>query len=225
MGETKTLSGTIVSISAGVPASYNQAGFAALTFTEIGEIVSPPSGGGRTYEDVSYNLLKDRATVHLKGTYDEAETNFEIVTKRSDAGQTLLRAAHLSDDYYAFMVQYPDGDIDYYQARVYGVVDDQADANSVRRKSITIRKHPQGMVELVGPAASTFTLTYTAGANGVIIGTSPQTVGISEDGSAVAAAPNAGYRFVDWTDGDTTNPRQDVYVQADITVTANFALV
>lgn len=224
MGETTTLSGTIVSISSGVPASYNLGGFEALTFTEIGEIVSPPSGGGRTYEDVNYNLLKDRATVHLKGTYDEAETTFEIVTKRSDSGQVILLAAHRSDNYYSFKVQYPDGDIDYYQARVYGVVDDQGDANAVRRKSVTIRKHPMGMVEVAGPGVSSFTLTYTAGSNGSIIGISPQVVNISGNGSAVAAAPDNNYVFDQWSDGDTSNPRQDIYIQADITVTANFVL-
>jgi len=224
MSEAKTLSGTIVSISAGVPAVYTQAGFEALAFTEIGEITSPPTGGGRNYEDVTYNLLKERATVHLKGTYDENETTFNLVVRRSDAGQALLRAAHLSDDYYSFKVQYPDGDIDYYQARVFGLVDDQGDANAVRLKSCTIRKHPNGVVEVVGPDATSFILTYTAGANGSLIGESPQTVNLSENGSPVAAVPDAGYVFVDWSDGSTENPRQDIYVQGDLSVTANFGV-
>lgn len=225
MSEAVTLSGTIVSISAGVPASYNQAGFEALAYTEVGEVVSPPTGGGRTYEDVNYNLLKDRATVHLKGTYDEAETTFELVVKRSDAGQALLRAAHLSDNYYAFKVAYPDGDVDYYQARVFGMVDDQGEANAVRRKTVTIRKHNMGVIEVAGPGILSFTLTYAAGANGSLIGPTPQTVNLGQDGAAVAAAPAAGYEFVQWDDGNTDNPRQDVYIQADLTVTASFALV
>jgi len=67
------------------------------------------------------------------------------------------------------------------------------------------------------------TLTYSAGANGSLSGTSPQTVDHGADGTAVTAIPAAGYHFVDWSDGSTANPRTDTGVTADITVTANFA--
>jgi hypothetical protein len=40
-----------------------------------------------------------------------------------------------------------------------------------------------------------YTLTYTAGANGSITGTSPQTVNDGADGTAVPAVPDAGYYF------------------------------
>ena len=38
-------------------------------------------------------------------------------------------------------------------------------------------------------AINTYTLTYTAGANGTITGTSPQTVAHGASGTAVTAAP------------------------------------
>ena len=41
-------------------------------------------------------------------------------------------------------------------------------------------------------AINTYTLTYTAGANGTITGTSPQTVNYGADGTAVTAVPTAG---------------------------------
>ena len=72
-------------------------------------------------------------------------------------------------------------------------------------------------------AINTYTLTYTAGANGTINGTSPQTVNCGASGSAVTAVPNACYHFVNWSDASTQNPRTDTNVQANITVTANFA--
>jgi autotransporter-associated beta strand protein len=71
---------------------------------------------------------------------------------------------------------------------------------------------------------SSYTLTYTAGANGSISGTSPQTVNSGDNGTAVTAVADAGYRFVDWSDASTSNPRQDLAVSGDITVTANFAI-
>jgi len=68
-----------------------------------------------------------------------------------------------------------------------------------------------------------YTLTYTAGANGSIAGTSPQTVDYFEDGNAVSAVNDVNYHFVSWSDGSTANPRQDVNVTADVNVVANFA--
>jgi hypothetical protein len=70
----------------------------------------------------------------------------------------------------------------------------------------------------------TFTLTYTAGANGSIIGTTPQTVNYGTDGAAVTAVPALGYHFVNWSDASTQNPRTDLNVTANISVTANFAI-
>ncbi len=73
-------------------------------------------------------------------------------------------------------------------------------------------------------AINTYTLTYTAGPNGSITGTSPQTVNYGADGTAVTAVPDTGYHFVNWSDTSTDNPRTDMNVMSDITVTANFAI-
>ncbi len=72
-------------------------------------------------------------------------------------------------------------------------------------------------------ALNTYTLTYTAGANGSISGTSPQTVSMGANGTPVTAVPNTGYYFVQWSDGSTANPRTDMDVTASISVTATFA--
>ncbi|MGA3287654.1 MAG: InlB B-repeat-containing protein [Bacteroidota bacterium] len=72
-------------------------------------------------------------------------------------------------------------------------------------------------------AIDAFTLTYTAGANGTISGTSPQTVTYGANGTAVMAVPNTGYHFVNWGDGSTSNPRTDQHVSDNKSVTANFA--
>ena len=69
-------------------------------------------------------------------------------------------------------------------------------------------------------AINTYTLTYTAGANGTITGPSPQTVDHGANGTPVTAVPNAGYHFVAWTDGVLTAARTDTNVTANISVTA-----
>ena len=68
----------------------------------------------------------------------------------------------------------------------------------------------------------THTLTYTAGAGGIISGDSPQVVEDGADGTQVTAVPDAGYHFVKWSDDSTANPRTDANVTADVDVTAVF---
>ena len=71
----------------------------------------------------------------------------------------------------------------------------------------------------------TVTLTYTAGANGKITGTTPQTINKGASGTAVTATPNTGYKFVKWSDNKTTTTRTDTNVQASATYTATFEIL
>jgi len=73
-------------------------------------------------------------------------------------------------------------------------------------------------------AINTYTLTYSAGVGGSLLGDVLQSVNYGSDGTAVTAVPDAGYHFVDWDDASTDNPRTDLNVSGDVTVTANFAL-
>lgn len=70
-----------------------------------------------------------------------------------------------------------------------------------------------------------FNLKYSAGTGGTISGTATQSILKGADGTKVTAVPNAGYRFVKWSDGKTTAARTDLDVAADKTVSASFAAV
>lgn len=76
----------------------------------------------------------------------------------------------------------------------------------------------------LGEPIPTWTLTYTAGANGTLSGTSPQTVNHGADGTAVTAVADAGSHFVTWSDGVLTAARTDLGVTANISASASFAL-
>src|SRR5437870_3140536 len=73
-------------------------------------------------------------------------------------------------------------------------------------------------------AINTFTLTYTAGSNGTLTGSSPQTVDYNASGTLVTALPNTGYHFTGWSDGSTAAARTDSNVTGNITVSASFAI-
>lgn len=72
---------------------------------------------------------------------------------------------------------------------------------------------------------SSYTLTYIAGANGSLGGTTQQTVNAGASGAAVTAVALTGYRFINWSDGSTANPRTEVNVTASLNVTAIFAVI
>ena len=70
-----------------------------------------------------------------------------------------------------------------------------------------------------------YTLTYTAGTNGSISGTSLQTVSHGGNGTMVTAVPDVGYSFEQWTpDSNTSASRTDTNITADATYTATFTL-
>ncbi len=72
------------------------------------------------------------------------------------------------------------------------------------------------------PPVINYSLTYTAGAGGKIIGALSQTVESGKDGSSIIAIADDGYKFIGWSDGVQTAERQDTGVTDNITVTALF---
>jgi PKD repeat protein len=93
--------------------------------------------------------------------------------------------------------------------------------------SFDIRRTDTNVTEGVSVTATftakdPYTLDYEASAGGEVSGESLQTISCGEDGSQVTAVPEEDYEFLDWSDGSTDNPRRDLNVMANITVTANF---
>lgn len=74
-------------------------------------------------------------------------------------------------------------------------------------------------------AITYYTLTYTAGSNGSIIGDGSQRIASGEDGEAIYASADSGYEFTAWSDASTDNPRQDTSVSTNVTVSATFTLL
>lgn len=67
-------------------------------------------------------------------------------------------------------------------------------------------------------------LSYSAGPNGTLTGSTSQTISYGGNGTTVTAVPDMGYIFVDWSDASPTNPRTDTAVTQHIAVTARFAV-
>lgn len=126
-----TAAGTGIAISAGVPASQSASDYAALTYTEIGNVESL-GGFGATTEVVSFQPLKGAQQKH-KGPTNYGTLNPTMAIDDSDAGQTLVRtaAAPTNNALYAIKITKPDGSLRFFQVRVFGFPETVGAANSM----------------------------------------------------------------------------------------------
>ena len=103
-----TAAGSKLYVSATLPATYDKAGFEALTWTEIGEVTEVPSLG-KVYTIVNHLPLGSRQTIKRKGSYDNGDVDVPYAYDvNDDAGQDILMTAVDDDDSYAFKVDIKD---------------------------------------------------------------------------------------------------------------------
>lgn len=127
---TMTSAGTKLAISAAAPASLTAAGYAALTYTEVGKVESIGAFGAVT-EEVTFQPLRGARESHKGGT-NFGTLSPSMAYDELDAGQTLLRTA--ADDataLYAFEVTYPSGAKRFFRGRVFGFPENVGAANAM----------------------------------------------------------------------------------------------
>lgn len=126
-----TAAGTGLAISAASPATEDATGYAALTFTEVGQ-VEQLGAFGSTTEVVNFQPLKG-VLQKYKGPNNSGAISPSLAHDDEDAGQTLLRTAANDDSstLYSFEVTFPDGAKRYFQGRVFGYPETVGAANSM----------------------------------------------------------------------------------------------
>src|SRR3972149_1970511 len=110
----ETSATTLLKISAGVPATFNVAGYAALSYTTVGEVTNIPEFC-RTFLLVTHKPIATRGEQKFKGGFNEGSIGVALGLDTDDAGQILMKAAALSDSLYAFSITLPSGDVYYFQ--------------------------------------------------------------------------------------------------------------
>jgi hypothetical protein len=133
-----TSAGTTLGISAAAPATFNEAGFEALSFSTIGEITDIGGDIGRVYNLVTHNPLATRATVKKKGSYNSGSMNLTLALDIDDAGQVLMEAALTSDSAYSFKLTRQDGTVLYFQGMVMSFPENAGGVDSIAARTATI---------------------------------------------------------------------------------------
>jgi alpha-tubulin suppressor-like RCC1 family protein len=103
----------------------------------------------------------------------------------------------------------------------FGNVGDGTNVN--RPTQVNVSGLTTGVIAVPEVTATTYTVSYLAGAHGTINGAAAQIVYAGQSGTAVTAVPDAGYHFVAWSDGLLSATRTDSSVVASLTRTASFA--
>jgi len=107
-------------VSAGAPATWDAAGFAALTWTQIGNLVSLDQVG-QTWNTTNYEPLSNPEIEAIPTNYSMgAPAVTYALPKEStyDSGQTIVDAAVLSTNYLSIKIVLQNGYTRYFQARV-----------------------------------------------------------------------------------------------------------
>ena len=133
-----TSAGTTLAISAGTPATFNQAGFSALSFTEIGEVTEVGGDVGRSYSLVTHNPLATRATQKYKGSYNSGSLTLPLAIDRADAGQIIAQAALVSDAAYSFALTLQDGAVIYFRGMVMSFPLNAGGVDAITSGTITV---------------------------------------------------------------------------------------
>lgn len=154
-----TAAGTVISISAEAPATYDSAGYAGtgMNFVAIGEITDAGTHG-RKYAEIQHKPIGSRGVQKFKGSFDEGTKTIQMARDSLDAGQIIAKAASLSDNDYSFKVQYPPGQgqtvgaVDYFRAKVMTFEKTAANVDSIigatMQLSLTTNSAGVGIVEV-----------------------------------------------------------------------------
>lgn len=125
--------GTVVSVAAAVPATYDATGFAALTFTAIGEVTNLGEFGGSA-QITQHIPLATGIVAKRKGSIDYGTMAMQIGKDIVDAGQVLLKAGFdgaAAYDVHSFKITDVDGNIAYFTGLVGSFTKVFNDANTV----------------------------------------------------------------------------------------------
>jgi hypothetical protein len=139
----QTAAGTKLYISASQPATFDETGYDTLFTTvpippELGEI----TGGldwGRVFQLVTHNPVGSRGTQKFKGSFDEGSMTLSLAYDSANAGQEVAYDAADSDDDHSFMLELPDGERFFFQAKVMSFKVGAPDVNSMVTASIEIQ--------------------------------------------------------------------------------------
>lgn len=139
--------GSSIALTSSIPASFDAAGYAALTYIEIGEVTNIGELG-REYNPIEHMPISDRLVKQAKGSYRGGSIDLQYAFDRNDAGQILLRTASRSDADYSFRITLQDGFKFYFYGKVMSAKTNIGGVDSITSGSSTISITSRDIIEV-----------------------------------------------------------------------------
>ncbi len=144
--------GMLIALVAGVPATEDAAGYAALTYINVGEVTSIGAYGSTT-DVITHMPLATGRVEKFKGFTNNGSIAMDMARDAADLGQIALSSGAdgaNKNAQHSFKVTYPSGDIDYFQARIFGYSKNPGGANSIVSASTSVEVNSD-IVEVAAP--------------------------------------------------------------------------
>lgn len=133
--------GTVVSVSTTAPATYDAAGFGALTFSPCGELAELPSFGAEaalaTHTPLATGIVAKR-----RGSLNYGSVALTMAVSDTDTGQTVLQdaaeAAAGADALVSVKVLLVNGEIQYFTAQVMSYKVNVGNADAITMAEVTL---------------------------------------------------------------------------------------
>lgn len=133
-----TVANTKLFVSVAAPATLDAAGFAALTWTEVGSITNVGNVLGRTYSTASLSTVSDSQEREKKGTFKLPNAQFECAWIENDAGQVIINNASRDNSIPSFKLQKQNGTKRYFTAQVLEFVENNGTGNDAVKGNFTL---------------------------------------------------------------------------------------
>lgn len=141
MSDVVSSVGTVVSVSTTAPATYNSAGFAALTWTACGELAELPSFGAEAAL-ATHTPLKTGIVAKHRGSLNYGSVALTMALSDDDGGQTILQdaaeAAAGTDAQVSVKVLLVNGEIQYFTAQVMSYKVNVGNADAITMAEVTL---------------------------------------------------------------------------------------
>ena len=141
MSDVVSSVGTVVSVSTTAPATYNSAGFAALTWTACGELAELPSFGAEAAL-ATHTPLKTGIVAKRRGSLNYGSVALTMALSDDDGGQTILQdaaeAAAGTDAQVSVKVLLVNGEIQYFTAQVMSYKVNVGNADAITMAEVTL---------------------------------------------------------------------------------------
>ena len=134
------LSGATLGVVNALPATYNEAGYEALTFVTGTCALKTVPSLDPVYTGIDNSTVCNRLKTEVKGTRTITDPTYQLNIIRGDAAQVIYEALRDSDDVGSFALTFPSGEIAYWTAQVSQFAfTDGGDGDTLNMGTVTLK--------------------------------------------------------------------------------------